>query len=131
MRGNKYISKTECTSRLNAIGDALYVIGGKWTLRVVVALLENKRRFNEIQRSIDGLSARSLSAELKELELNGFVVREVDTGSPVTVEYRLTEYADSLNEVLDALSKWGTQHRIKIRSDRHLSASNQEQRQAL
>jgi DNA-binding HxlR family transcriptional regulator len=56
-----------------------------------------------------------LSSELKDLELNGFVNRNVFTGSPVIVEYVLSEYAETLNEVLKALSKWGTMHRENVR----------------
>jgi DNA-binding HxlR family transcriptional regulator len=117
---NKSISPTseECSNRLTSIGDALYVIGGKWKLRVIVALLEGSKRFNEIQRSIDGISARVLSSELKELELNGFVSRVVHTGTPVVVEYQITEYADTLSGVLNSLSSWGAMHRDKLRRER-------------
>src|SRR6202012_2927914 len=100
-------SAEECTSALTSIGDALYVIGGKWKLRVIVALLEGNKRFNEIQRTVEGISARVLSAELKELELNGFVTRIVHTGTPVVVEYQITDYAGTLGEVLQSLSAWG------------------------
>jgi DNA-binding HxlR family transcriptional regulator len=117
---NRTISPTSeaCTNRLTSIGDALYVIGGKWKLRVIVALLEGSKRFNEIQRSIDGISARVLSSELKELELNGFVTRIVHTGTPVVVEYQITEYADTLSGVLNSLSSWGAMHRDKLRRER-------------
>jgi DNA-binding HxlR family transcriptional regulator len=117
---NRTINPTseECTNRLTSIGDALYVIGGKWKLRVIVALLEGSKRFNEIQRSIDGISARVLSSELKELELNGFVSRVVHTGTPVVVEYQITEYADTLSGVLNSLSSWGAMHRDKLRRER-------------
>jgi DNA-binding HxlR family transcriptional regulator len=117
---NRTINPTseECTNRLTSIGDALYVIGGKWKLRVIVALLEGSKRFNEIQRSVDGISARVLSSELKELELNGFVSRVVHTGTPVVVEYQITEYADTLSGVLNSLSSWGAMHRDKLRRER-------------
>ena len=80
--------------------------------------MEGSKRFNEIQRVIGGISARVLSNELKELELNGFVKRIVHTQTPVVVEYELTDYADSLGNVLESLSKWGTMHRDKIRKER-------------
>src|ERR1035438_5087429 len=81
----------DCSGMLTAIGDSLYVIGGKWKLRVIVALRHGKKRFNEIQRAVDGISARVLSSELKELELNGFVTRTVHTQTPVVVEYQITD----------------------------------------
>lgn len=104
-----------CAASLLAIGDALYAIGGKWKLRVIVALIHGKRRFNDLQRTIQGISSKVLASELKELELNGFVKRHVFTGTPIVVEYELTDYALTLQTVLKALDDWGTKHREKIR----------------
>jgi len=112
---NQPHSEIQCKATLNAIADALYVIGGKWKLRVIVALKEGNKRFNELQRLIESISAKVLSTELKELELNGFVRRKVFTGTPVIVEYELTEYAETLSEVLQALSEWGAMHRETVR----------------
>ena len=111
------ISHTECTGRLTAVGDALYVIGGKWTLRIVIALAEGHKRFNEIQRTLNGISAKVLASELKDMELNGLVTRKVIPSTPVVIEYELTEYSNSLTEVLAALSDWGLKHRDKIRRE--------------
>lgn len=107
-----------CDSILPFIADALYVIGGKWKLRVIAALREDNKRFNEIQRAVAGISARVLSSELKELELNGFIKRIVHTGTPVVVEYGLTDYACSLGDLLTALASWGQKHRDKLRAER-------------
>ncbi len=115
MKKNNLPTEAQCKTRLNAIADALFVIGGKWKLRVIVALTDGNKRFNELQRMIDGISAKVLSAELKELELNGFISRKVFTGTPVVIEYELTRYAQTLDAVLDALSRWGTSHRDKVR----------------
>jgi DNA-binding HxlR family transcriptional regulator len=108
-------SPAECKATLNSIADALYVIGGKWKLRIIVALIDGNRRFNEMLRVIDGISAKVLSSELKDLEMNGFVRRNVFPGPPIGVEYELTEYSDSLGEVLETLSKWGAMHRERVR----------------
>jgi DNA-binding HxlR family transcriptional regulator len=64
---------------------------------------------------IEGISAKMLSAELKDLELNGFVKRTVFTGTPVVVEYELTDYSDTLGDVLQALSRWGAMHRENVK----------------
>jgi len=104
-----------CISRLAAIGDALYAIGGKWKLRIIVALIHGKSRFNELQRTIGGISPKVLASELKNLEMNGFVKRIVLPQTPVIVEYELTDYAMSLQSVLDTLNEWGAMHRKKIR----------------
>jgi DNA-binding HxlR family transcriptional regulator len=113
-----HVMSAKCNAVLTPIGDALYVIGGKWKLRVIGSLREGGLRFNKIQQSVKGISARVLSAELKELELNGFVKRIVHTTTPVVVEYELTEYAGTLSNVLTALAEWGTMHREKLKKER-------------
>jgi DNA-binding HxlR family transcriptional regulator len=110
------IKPEDCASRLAAVGDALYAVGGKWKLRIIIALSEGNRRFNDLQRSVQGISARVLSHELKELELNGFITRTVFPETPVIIEYQLTPYSDSLDGVLKALSDWGLMHRARIKS---------------
>ncbi|MGY0034628.1 winged helix-turn-helix transcriptional regulator [Pedobacter sp. NJ-S-72] len=77
------------------------------------------KRFNELKRIIPGISARVLSNELKELEMNGFVKRIVYTeASPILVEYELTDYSSSLKDVVKSLSEWGIMHRERIRQDK-------------
>ena len=105
----------QCMIRLAGIGDALYAIGGKWKLRIIVALTERVSRFNELQRTITGISSKVLASELKELELNGFVKRNILPQTPVIIEYELTDYALTLEKVMDTLSDWGIKHRTKIR----------------
>lgn len=105
-----------CTDLLATVGDALYAVGGKWTLRVIIALSHGNKRFNALQRTVRGISARVLSNELKELELNGFVRRVVHAdGTPVLVEYELTDYSNTLAGVVRSLSEWGAMHRQKVR----------------
>jgi DNA-binding HxlR family transcriptional regulator len=104
----------ECKSSLSALDDALYVIGGKWKLRIIGALREYKRqRFNELQRTLH-ISSKVLSNELKQLEMNGFVARHVSNDNPAVAEYELTDYCDTLSDVLGALIAWGSMHRRKI-----------------
>lgn len=108
-------NQSECKASLMSIADALYVIGGKWKLRIIVALKEGNKRFNELQRTIEGISARVLSAELKDLEMNGFVRRTVYAETPVIVEYEATDYCNTLEDVLAALSDWGAMHRERVK----------------
>ena len=109
------LTVTECKARLHGLDDALHVIGGKWKLRIIIRLMNAPKRFNEIQRLVEGISAKVLSSELKDLELNGFLKRNVFPGTPVAVEYELTEYSLSLYTVLDALGQWGMMHREKVK----------------
>lgn len=110
------LTSQECNSRLGAVSDALYVIGGKWKLRIIIAISEGRTRFNDIQRVL-GISAKMLSSELKELEMNGFVKRIVHIGTPVIVYYERTDYTETLKDILVALSDWGTMHREKLRRE--------------
>jgi len=102
-----------CAKAKLAIRDTLDVVGGKWKLVLVSVLRSGKKGFNELSREA-GISPRILSKELQELEMNGLVSREVCNTKPVTVQYELTEYSQSLNEVLQAMEKWGYRHRQKI-----------------
>ncbi len=113
---NKYVSTSSCEKLLNGIEDALYVLGGKWKLRIIVGLLDGNKRFNELQRAINGISAKVLSDELKKLELNGFIQRQVYADRrPIVVEYGLTDYALTLKELLHSLSQWGEKHKERIK----------------
>lgn len=103
-----------CTVSINAVKDALYVLNGKWKLPLIVALTNGPRRFKEIQRSMNGITARVLSKELRELELNLFVERKVFNTIPVTINYELTGYSESLDPIIEALKNWGIQHRKQI-----------------
>lgn len=108
----------ECVSSLAAIDDALYVIGGKWKLRIIGALRDTQpQRFNELQRMLTGISSKVLSNELKQLEMNGFIQRDVLAENAAIVEYRLTEYSKTLSDVLSSLVAWGTMHRRKIQQE--------------
>ena len=109
------LNESDCQAQLSSIGDALYVIGGKWKLRVIIALMHGRSRFNELQRTIEGISSKVLASELKDLELNGFIRRRVYTETPVVIEYELTDYALTVRPVLTALAEWGAMHRRKIR----------------
>jgi DNA-binding HxlR family transcriptional regulator len=112
---NGVISEAQCSRNLSAMEDALFVIGGKWTLRIMIALLSGQTRFNELQRTIKGISARVLSSELKDLEINGLVKRVVfPDQKPVIIEYVLTEYSKTLNDIIYSLADWGVKHKKKI-----------------
>jgi DNA-binding HxlR family transcriptional regulator len=107
----------DCNIVLNAVGDAMYAIGGKWKLRIVIAIARGNKRFSELQRQIAGISGRVLSSELKELESNGILVKKVSVGYPVLIEYELTPYSQTLEKVVASMVEWGIQHKEKIRSE--------------
>lgn len=107
-------TKEACQKAYLPIRDTLDLVGGKWKLPITHALTHGPLRFKELQREIGGVTARMLSKELKELEMNDLVRREVYATAPVTVEYSLTEYGKSLKPVVMALHTWGSAHRDRI-----------------
>jgi DNA-binding HxlR family transcriptional regulator len=107
-----------CNASLNAVKDALYVLNGKWKLPLILSLQDGPKRFNEIQKSLGEITPKILSKELKELELNEFVVRKVFSTTPVTVTYELTLYSSSLDKVIDELRDWGLKHRERLVANR-------------
>ncbi|WP_375445233.1 winged helix-turn-helix transcriptional regulator [uncultured Fibrella sp.] len=99
---------------LQAVQDALYVVGGKWRFAIIFALCDQPRRFNELQRQVKGITSRMLSKELRELELNKLVKRTVYATSPIVTEYELTRHGMTLEPVLKALGAWGKFHREEV-----------------
>lgn len=108
------LGKAECKLRILPVQDALEVLNGKWKLPIIVALLHGVKRFSEISKEVSGITDRMLSKELRDLELNHLVKRTVYDTFPVTVEYTMTEYGETLKDVIGALYDWGVNHRKKI-----------------
>jgi len=102
-----------CAKAKMAIRDTLDIVGGKWKLVLISVLQSGKKGFNELSREA-AISPRILSKELQEMEMNGLVSRKVCDTKPVTVQYELTPYSETLDDVLTAMEKWGFQHRNNI-----------------
>jgi DNA-binding HxlR family transcriptional regulator len=89
----------------------LAVIGGKWKAVLVFYLKRGgAHRFAELRRKTHGISERVLTRQLRELEADGIVRREVFAEVPARVEYSLTEYGESLGPVTEAMCLWGKAH---------------------
>lgn len=112
MMDSKYSDIMKCDRGLMmALTDTLNVVSGKWKLAVVCTLLSGKKRFTDIQRAITDITPRMVSKELKELEVNGVVRRNVINSTPVLIEYELTPSGEQLYEVIQKMVEWGLQHR--------------------
>ncbi len=94
-----------------AVSDTLSRIGDKWTVMVVGTLSKGPMRYNQIRRSIDGISQRMLTLTLKGLERDGLVSRTVFPTIPPRVDYELTELGRTLIEPLQSLFVWSKTHR--------------------
>lgn len=108
-------SEEACVASVSHIRDALYVLGGKWKLVLIFSLIESPKRFGELQKILKDIGPKMLAKDLKELELNEFIVRKVSERRPVTIIYEATPYSHSLVKVLSELRDWGFAHREKIK----------------
>lgn len=89
------------------VETTLGVIGGQWKVLVLHHLLEGDKRFGELSRALSGISARTLTKQLRELESDGIIHREVYQQIPPKVEYSLTSVGRKLKPVLFAMHDWG------------------------
>lgn len=104
--------------------DVLNRVGDKWSVLVVVLLGQRTHRFNELHRSIEGISQRMLTLTVRALERDGLVKRTVYASVPPRVDYELTDLGRTLLAPLEALHVWATAHRADIQAarERHDSA---------
>lgn len=86
--------------------QALNVLSRRWVGLIVRVLQDGPLRFNELASRLQIVADRVLTERLRDLEAEGIVSREVYVGSPVRVEYRLTEKGYALRPVLDAIEAW-------------------------
>ncbi|MET9292118.1 helix-turn-helix domain-containing protein [Streptomyces sp. NPDC003077] len=93
---------------------AVDVIGGKWKVLLLWAMHEGPRRFAELKRDVPGISEKMLIQQLREMEADRIVHREVYHQVPPKVEYSLTKLGASLNDALAPLAAWGTAHQEEI-----------------
>lgn len=100
---SKIKSNTKCP-----VTAMLELIGGKWKPVILYCIRSDKRRFGEIAARIPDISRKVLTEQLKELELDGLLVREQFKEIPPRVEYSLTELGKSLSPVLNEMEKWGS-----------------------
>jgi len=103
-----------CKTYLRSIHDTLDILNGKWKVSIIGALSFGKMRFMELQREIEGIGSKMLSKELRELELNDLVKRTVYDTKPVTVEYEITPYGETLKSLIGEMAKWGASHRKRV-----------------
>ena len=99
---------SRCAEETCPVARAVEVLDGKWTMLIIRDLLGGVRRFTELRTSLAGISPKTLTDRLRELEDKGLVIRTIYAEIPPRVEYRLTETGRQLQPVVDALAAWGT-----------------------
>ena len=95
------------------VETTLMLIGDKWKVLILRDLMPGTRRFGELKKSIGSVSQKVLTAQLREMEAQGLVHRQVYAEVPPRVEYSLTELGRSLQPILDAMKDWGEQYKAQ------------------
>jgi DNA-binding HxlR family transcriptional regulator len=108
------LAKGGCPKTMLSIKDALEAVEGRWKLLILFALSQSPKRFKQIAREVNGITDKTLSKELKSLEENKLIIREVYNTFPPTVEYSITPHGLSLEKVIDELHFWGLAHRKQV-----------------
>jgi len=105
VKKSEKINVNECP-----VQRALEMVGGKWAFSIIYALTDGKKRFKELERSIEGINTRMLVKELKTLEEYGIIKRKAYATVPPTVEYTLTEKGMDFHPVLDNIRTWAAKY---------------------
>lgn len=101
MRKQRHKQYTNCP-----VEAALDIIGGKWKSIILFRVMEKTRRFNELRKLLPNITQRTLTNQLRELESDGLLQREVYAEVPPKVEYSITEFGATLKPVLVTLKDW-------------------------
>lgn len=91
------------------VSKTLKIIGSKWSMFILHNLFDGTKRFGELQKALDGISPKTLSLRLKELEREGVLKKKAYTEIPLRVEYKLTPKGESLKEIFQKMRDWGEQ----------------------
>ena len=96
------------------VASTVQLIGNKWKLLILQNLLTSPKRFSELKNNVPGISQKVLTDNLRCLEKNGIVSREIIAEIPPKVVYSLTEIGKSLLPIFDAMSEWGENYKNKL-----------------
>src|SRR5262245_39725540 len=92
------------------VETTLGVIGGRWKVLILQQLFEGVKRFNELHRALSGITHKTLTQQLREMEAAGIIHRRVYPQIPPKVEYSLTPLGETLEPVLAAMHRWAERH---------------------
>ena len=99
------------------VATTVQLIGNKWKLLILRNLRMRPWRFNELQKSLEGISQKVLTESLRSMEADGIIVRTVYAEVPPRVEYTLTDLGYSLQPIMDAMWSWGENYKKKLSAE--------------
>lgn len=100
------------------VETTLDVIGGKWKGIILYQLLDGTKRFNEFRRLNPGITQFMLTLQLRELERDGIIHREIYKEVPPKVEYSLTDFGRTLEPVIISMKAWGESYKVRLENIR-------------
>ncbi len=98
------------------VATTVQLIGNKWKLLIIRNLRMRPWRFNELQKSLDGISQKVLTDSLRSMEADGIITRTVYAEVPPRVEYSLSELGETMRPILDAMETWGNSYKAMTHS---------------
>ena len=110
---------TEQYTTFCPVNTTLSVIGGKWKVLILYHLVEQTQQFNELRRLLPKITQRMLTLQLRELEEDGLIHREVYPVVPPKVEYSLTDFGRTLLPVIGSMHQWGVEYSQECQRIRH------------
>jgi DNA-binding HxlR family transcriptional regulator len=110
------------------VATTVSLMGSKWKLLIMRNLLVRPWRFNELQKSIDGISQKALTDALRSMEADGIVIRTAYPEVPPRVEYALSDLGHEMRPILSAMGDFGTLYKAKLaaRHDDRIEGASQE-----
>ena len=93
------------------VATTVSLIGSKWKLLIMRNLLARPWRFNELQRSLEGISQKVLTDSLRSMEEDGIITRTVYPEVPPRVEYALSEIGESMRPIIQSMEAWGIEYK--------------------
>ena len=97
------------------VATTVQLIGSKWKLLIMRNLLSRPWRFNELQRSLDGISQKVLTDSLRSMEADGLVIRTVYPEVPPRVEYALSELGETMRPIIHTMEQWGIGYKKQMK----------------
>ncbi len=98
------------------VATTVSLIGSKWKLLIIRNLMNRPWRFNELQKSLEGISQKVLTDSLRSMEADGIITRTVFPEVPPRVEYSLSELGESLRPIINDMAKWGNDYKDNLKN---------------
>lgn len=99
------------------VATTLRLIGNKWKIFILQRPLDRPHGFGELRRSIEGISEKVLSSNLKELEADEIITRTVIPEKPIRTEYALSPTGESMREIIDSMRDWGLEYQKTVKGN--------------